>query len=220
MVAVLILMVRVVLVPLRGAVHLPEEPGVLRAAIRVVGAVQPHRGFELEIARIGGRQQVLLLLQYGEQHLLADAARLSRFVDDRRGGFLAAAVICLAILVRRLRLRVEGHGLQTFRAAAPRALLVENGLHLLLAHRIAVEEQSIVDDVARIEVVLRLQLVLRHAGHADFHTPADETGQADDQRDRGDHSGHDFRDDGRALPETGLAPLPTKISRLQIPETD
>lgn len=142
MVAVASLVPKIVLVPFGRAVHLFEEAGIGGVAVRIIRAAQAHRRFELEIVWIGGREQMLLLLQHGEQHLLADAACLARLVDNRRRAFVRATIISLAIFVRGLRFGAERHGLQASFATAGHALLFDDGADLLLAQRIAVEERA------------------------------------------------------------------------------
>ena len=77
MVAVIVFMLHVVLVSLGCAVHLFEESRIFRIAVRIVRATQAHRRLVLEVARVGGGEQMLLLLQYGEQHFLAYPAGLA-----------------------------------------------------------------------------------------------------------------------------------------------
>ena len=86
---------------------------------------------------------MLFLLQHGEQHFLTDAARLSRLVDDRRGAFVRPSLICFAVFVGRLRFGAKRHGFQAFLAVACGALLFDDGVHLLLAQRVPVKEQTI-----------------------------------------------------------------------------
>ena len=204
----------VVLVAVRRPVHLSEEAGIGRIAVRVVRAAQPHGGLVLEARRIDGRDQVLLLLHHGEQHLLADAARARRLVDDRGRGLLSRALVRRAILVRRLVLGVEGHGFQAPGTAARRALLVEERLDLGLAHRIGVEELAVRDDVAGIEVVLLRQLQLAGLGLLHVATPLDDPHSAHDQRDHacGRHHGDQHSRD--ALRQPGPLPPARRAERI------
>ncbi len=143
MVSIAILMLHVILVAFRRAIHLFEKTCIFRVTVRVVRAAQSHGRLELEVAWIGGGKQMLLLLQHGEQHFLTDVARLSRLVDDRRGAFVRLSLICFAVFVGGLRFGAKRHGFQAFLAAACGTLFFDDGVHLLLAQRVPVEEQTI-----------------------------------------------------------------------------
>ena len=121
----------------------PANPEQLRHAYAFVRAAQSHGRLELEVAWIGGGKQMLLLLQHGEQHFLTDVARLSRLVDDRRGAFVRLSLIRFAVFVGGLRFGAKRHGFQAFLAAACGTLFFDDGVHLLLAQRVPVEEQTI-----------------------------------------------------------------------------
>lgn len=118
MVSVRILMLQIVLVAFRRPIHLPEEPSVLRVAARVVRAAQAHRGFELEGGRTGRGNQMLLLLQHGEQHFWTDSAGFRRFADDRGSGFALRPLVRLAFAAGGLVLAIKRHDAQTLASRA------------------------------------------------------------------------------------------------------
>ena len=61
MVSIAILMLHVILVAFRRAIHLFEKTCIFRVTVRVVRAAQSHGRLELEVAWIGGGKQMLLL---------------------------------------------------------------------------------------------------------------------------------------------------------------
>ena len=199
-------MLQIVLVPFRGAVHLPEESGVLRVAARVVGAAQSHGGFELEGGGAGCGDQMLFLLQYGEQHFGTDAAGFGGFADDSCRGFAFRALIGFAFAAGGFVFAVEGHDAQALAPGAGGSLLVEERLDFRLAHGVAVEELPVGDDVAWVESVSLCGLVLPVFGDGDFRPPLDDAYESHDECHGANYRHDGFRRDKTTFAEARMLP--------------
>ena len=92
------------------------------------------------------------------------------------------AVVSVAVPVIGLVRGVERAVFQASRPGAVAAVLIEERLHFGAAHRIAVEELAVGDDVARVETVSVAQILLSFLGRHERDALSDERGGAPRQR--------------------------------------